>query len=246
MPAKGKLCFERNNIMLSIGTILVVIVILLYSHYKIEKMQNNGANNGENKDNSGDNKETFLDYIMGNIPVLNGFIYRDESEKLERIYNPLRYPYKTNEYYNSAWYPNLRLPPQIIGCGGRRQACMGGTQIPIQTNYPPINISNRNIAPINIRTRGERGTPQQLGVIYKVLGSENEVYPLYGRQKYYGSNQWEYYTQMGRMGVKLPIITKNKSWNELGSNEIVTVQGSDVEYRTTIYENDDPIYLPYV
>ena len=32
---------------------------------------------------------------------------------LDRVYNPLRYPYKSDYFYDQKWYPNLELPFQV-------------------------------------------------------------------------------------------------------------------------------------
>ncbi len=49
---------------------------------------------------------------------------------------------------------------------------------------------------------------------------------------------------MGNYGVKVPIVTKNKN-DELGTNDIVFVQGKKDPYRVTIYKSDYPSYIPY-
>jgi len=168
-----------------------------------------------------------------------------EQNSLERISNPLKFPYKSEYYYNQPWYPNLQLPAQVIGCGGRNTPCIGGTQIPIENPLPPINISDDNIAPINISTRGPIGVPQQIGAIYKIYGNDNSVLPLFGRRKYRNDNKWEYYTMIGRFGVKMPIIVPNKNI-ELGTNDNVFIKGIRKNmYRVTIYESDEPQYIPY-
>jgi hypothetical protein len=163
---------------------------------------------------------------------------------LDRVYNPLRYPYKSDYFYDQKWYPNLELPFQVIGCGGRNKPCLGGTQVPIYNPPTPIDISDNNIAPVYISTRGPLGQPQQLGILYKVYGDENDVYPLFGRKKYPNDNKYEYYTMMGNYGVKVPIVTKNRN-DELGTNDIVFVKGRKDPYTVTIYKSDYPSYIPY-
>ena len=89
------------------------------------------------------------------------------------------------------------------------------------------------------------GQPQQVGVLYKVNGDENDVLPLFGRRRYPNDNRYEYYTLMGRYGSKVKVITKNRN-DEVGSNDVVFVKGSSEPYRVTIYENDSPQYIPYI
>jgi len=204
-----------------------------------------------------DSESDKFDTYNHNIPYTNVDPYRytqqpviigqsQENLALERVYNPLKYPYKSPPFYNQKWYPNQMLPPQVIGCGARNTPCMGGTQIPIANPMPPIDISDRNIAPVNISTRGPLGQPQQVGAIYRVMGNENTVYPLFGRKKYPNGDKWEYYTTIGQYGVKMPVITQRKN-TELGTNEIVFIQGQrKAPYRVTMYENDTPEYIPYI
>ena len=169
-----------------------------------------------------------------------------ERLALERVYNPLKYPYKSPPFYNQNWYPNQMLPAQVIGCGARNTPCMGGSQIPIANPMTPIDISDRNIAPINISSRGPLGKPQQVGAIYRIMGNENTVYPLFGRKKYPNGDKWEYYTTIGQYGVKMPIISQRRNV-ELGTNDIVFIQGQrKAPYRVTMYENDTPEYIPYI
>lgn len=168
-----------------------------------------------------------------------------EINSLDRIYNPIRYPYKSDYFYDQGWYPNLELPFQVIGGGYRNTPTLGGTQIPIYNPPVSIDISNRNIAPVNISTRGPIGQPQQIGVIYKINGNDNDMLPLFGRKKYPNDNKYEYYTIMGQYGVKVPVITKNRN-DELGNNDMVFIKGRRDSYRVTIYESDFPSYIPYV
>ncbi len=50
---------------------------------------------------------------------------------------------------------------------------------------------------------------------------------------------------MGNFGVKVPIVTKNKN-DEVGTNDIVFIQGRSEPYRATIYKSDYPSYIPYL
>lgn len=211
-----------------------------------------GMQNMEEKDT----EEGFLDWTLYNPPIINGFYPQGsqyqytnlaQQNSMDRIYNPLRYPYRSEAFYEQGWYPNMILPPQVIGCGGRRQGCLGGTQEGIPVIPPPIEISERNIAPVNIMTRGPLGVPQQLGVLYKIFGSLNDVLPLFGRRRYPNSDTWDYYTMAGPTDgkVKMKVVTKKRNHNELGTNDTAMVEGNSARYRVTIYERDMPMYVPY-
>lgn len=170
-----------------------------------------------------------------------------DMDNLDRIYNPLRRPERNMPYYDQSWYPNLRLPYQVIGCGGRNGSCMGGTQIAIASPSYPLYNSNRNIAPVNIETRGPIGKPVQVGIIYKIKGNENDVKPLYGYKKYPNdSNNWRYYTMIGKnQDLKANVIYNNRG-QELNTNDNVRIEGLKEKYRVTMYEYDYPTYIPYV
>jgi len=180
---------------------------------------------------------------------VNMFVQNQQNDSLDRYYNPVRYPYQTTEKY----YPNLMLPPQVIGCGGRNYPCAGGSQIPVIATNNLLDFSNSAIAPIspvvapvNIRTRGGRGMPQQVGTIYRLRSAHNEVLPLFGRKEYPGgSNNWEYYTMAGDYGVKLKIVSKKRG-EQLGTNDVVFIKGYNrFPYRVTMYDYDFPQYIPY-
>jgi len=141
-------------------------------------------------------------------------------------------------------YPNTKLPPSVIGCGGRRGACMGGTQIPIPNTLPPVNISDMNIAPVNLTMRGFDEGLQQVGTIQKVFGDDNFVYPLFGRKRYRNDNKWDYFVKFGKYGVILP-VWQRRNYEELNTNDEVRIEGQKHKYRVTIYEEDIPQYLPF-
>jgi hypothetical protein len=241
----------KNNQIIYIILIIVIIILLgiiLYfgiTQHKctIENKNNYEQNNNQSKEDYENNKEVIISTI--NYPRAD--IQRDPKtlNSLDRIYNPLRYPYKSDYYYDQRWYPNLQLPFQVIGCGARNTPCLGGTEVPIYNPPVTIDVSDRNIAPINISTRGPLGQPQQLGVLYKVYGNENDVLPLFGRRRYPNDSKFDYYTMTGQFGTKVPIVTKNRN-NELGTNDVVFIKGSSSPYRVTVYESDFAQYIPYV
>ena len=101
-----------------------------------------------------------------------------------------------------------------------------------------------NIAPVNLNVRGFDEGLQQVGTIQKVFGSENFVYPLFGRRKYRNDNKWEYFVKFGKYGVILPILQRRNN-EELNTNEEVYIEGQKDKYRVTIYDSNFPQYLPY-
>lgn len=169
---------------------------------------------------------------------------------INRQYNPLKYPYKSDYFYDQKWYPDLKLPFQVIGGGRRMTPTLGGTQVPILNPPVPIRIDDENIAPnnimaVNMSTRGPEGVGQQIGVIYKIYGTANDMLPLYGRRRFPNDNQYDYWTTVGPYAVKVPVVTKNRNY-ELGDNDVVFIKGSREPYRITMYNNDSPMYIPYI
>jgi len=169
---------------------------------------------------------------------------------MDRIYNPISYPYKSDSFYEQSWYPNLEIPFQVIGCGARNTPCLGGTQIPIYNPPNPLNISNESISPVSPSfvvpiNQDPYGEPQQVGVIYKIYGNENEVFPLFGRRRRPNENRYDYYTIIGKFGSKVPVITQTR-YDQLGNNDVVFIKGFKTPYRVTIYETDSPTYIPYL
>ena len=249
-----KLCFDMNYFIIIIIVIILIIYLLISYYFQTQCMQKNNLiderfNNIEKNiqqtkemmDN--DQPANIENNIVYPTPVINRS--PKELNALDRIYNPLRYPYKSDYFYDQSWYPNLELPFQVIGGGYRSIPTLGGTEVPIFNPMQPINISNDNIAPVNITTRGPLGQPQQVGVLYKINGNENNVLPLFGRRKYPNDTKYEYYTILGQYGSKMKVITKNKN-DELGTNDVVFIKGQSSPYRVTIYESDFPQYIPYL
>jgi len=244
MPVRKK----QSNIYLFIILLIIIIglivaiCVITYPNIKTsDSVQLQNSTQVEDSIKTDTTKES-------NSVVINNIYPRGrksllEDQAYERVFNPLLYPYKSPPFYKQG-YNDLRLPPQVIGCGSRRTPCMGGSQVAITNNMPRLIIDDSNIAPVNISTQGPIGEPQQVGAIYKVFGNENQVYPLFGRRKYPNDNKWEYYTTIGQYGVKMPVVTPRKN-DELGTNETVFIRGQKTPYRVSMYETDHPQYIPY-
>ena len=234
-----KLCIDRSTV---ISSILLALIIGFYyfNHYEFNIQSSQPL-----QEPTVSNSPSTI--IINNEPEIRRSPY--EINSLDRIFNPLRFPYKTlpsfNPSYNSYSYPNMQLPSQVVGCGARNIPCLGGSQNPINNPVQTLNVSSGSIAPINIRTRGPLGMPQQVGVVSRILGKQNEIYPLFGRKKYPNDNKWQYYIMMGdNNSIKMPIVPKNNNF-ELGENDIVSIRNQRGKYRVTLYEDDFPQYVPY-
>ena len=118
----------------------------------------------------------------------------------------------------------------------------------------------RNIAPINVFANVNNpsvfanannpsvvGVPFQVGVLYKIYGTLNEIYPLYGIRRYRNSDTWDYTTKVGKQGnfIYLKVLTKRVNNNELQTNDVVMIDGNNEKFRVSIYDNSFPEYNPY-
>lgn len=187
------------------------------------------------------NIDTFRN-LNDNIIIESDF---RKIDALDKIYNPLEYPYQSPPYYNSRMYLSNVLPPSVMECGSRKTPCYGGSQKVINNNYPIKLVSNNNIAPINIRTRGPEGEPQQVGTLFKLTPGNKDIYPLFGRKKFPNDSKWEYYTIIGDYGAKVP-VKPLRNYEEIGTNDIVQLLNYPGNYKATIYKREDLQYIPYV
>jgi hypothetical protein len=109
--------------------------------------------------------------------------------------------------------------------------------------YPYRYVKNQ----LNIPTRGYPDNYQLMGILLR--DNTETSYNLFGRQKFPGSNQYDYYVQ-GKMGyndVKIPI-------NSIGDREIedgitIKIPGTDYKkgnFKVKLYNLDAPRYIPFI
>jgi hypothetical protein len=116
---------------------------------------------------------------------------------------------------------------------------------------PGVVHEPRRYVPINVRTRGQPTSYQQIGILTNT-NDPNDVRPLYGRQTYRGSNSWNYYSSLdSNLSTKIPIFkSSDKCTDERGCQEIndgdnVTIGNiSTTQYTFTKYSNDSFRYIP--
>ena len=104
---------------------------------------------------------------------------------------------------------------------------------------------------INVPTRGEPPEYQQVGIL-KGEGEDN-IKPLYGRQTYRGSNQWNYFTSLdSHLSTKVPVYvdnndcTEERGCNEIYKNDNVQFGENGATYSASIYNTKAPRYIPYI
>ena len=123
------------------------------------------------------------------------------------------------------------------------------------THYHDSDSSDIRGIPINIKTRGLNMDYQQVGILTKQGGmNENLIIPLMGRRLMSGRDNWQYYTisNSGQVNTKLPISVNGKSCSgEYGCDEVyngtnVYVEGYNDTFLATIYENGTFNYIPYL
>jgi hypothetical protein len=156
-----------------------------------------------------------------------------ESEKIKEIINrPIVIPFvekriilekRDREVVNDDFVPPERREPEHI--------------------YPDREVKNI----INIPTRGLPDNYQSVGVL--VRREDEKILQLFGRQKYMGSNQWEYYvTGMDRYGFpnKMPIKVKgDKELFDKDKIELDWLDKSKGEFEINLYNFDVPRYNPF-
>ena len=107
---------------------------------------------------------------------------------------------------------------------------------------PPIRLKNR----INIPTRGYPDRYTLQGIL--VRKSDEKTLQLFGRQKYPGSSQWEYYA-VGNDGnafsSKLPVeVYGDKELYDNDMVELPYLDGKRGKFKVKLYKLDAPRYIP--
>jgi hypothetical protein len=117
------------------------------------------------------------------------------------------------------------------------------------------NVVHNNFAPperrdykgINIPTRGFPDNYQLIGILLR--DNTESGYNLYGRQKYPGSNQYEYYIQgvFNNNNIKIPY--KSKGDKEMEDDVEIHVPGTNKTnglFKLKLYNYDLPRYIPQI
>ena len=113
-----------------------------------------------------------------------------------------------------------------------------------RNNYPEEPI----ISSINVPTRGYPDNYHNVGML--VRKNDEKVLKLFGRQKFPGSNQYEYYV-IGNDSTNLTSKTPLKipGEKELSNNDTVPIPWLDQskgKFEVKLFDYDVPIYNPYM
>ena len=116
--------------------------------------------------------------------------------------------------------------------------------------YYDSRFYSRKRMDINVPTRGYPPEYQQVG--YLTGEGDENIKPLFGRQTYRGSNQWNYFTSLdSHLSTKMPVFMDNhdctdeRGCGELRKGESVTMGENGNTYSASIYGNIAPRYIPY-
>jgi len=99
---------------------------------------------------------------------------------------------------------------------------------------------------LNIPTRGYPDNYHLQGLVLR--DNTETAYKLFGRQKFPGSNQYEYFVQsvMHHNDVKIPI--KIKGDKEIEDGQQIMIPGTNKgngEFKVKLYDYDAPRYIPF-
>lgn len=103
----------------------------------------------------------------------------------------------------------------------------------------------------NIPTRGFPDNFNMLGYLTRVKDDTDKAnpadlrLPLFGRQTYPGSTQWEYYTTTTDLAINIKIPLNSRT-DELVDGDVIFLNEFNGEYRVRLYKLDSPVYNPYV
>ena len=97
---------------------------------------------------------------------------------------------------------------------------------------------------INVPTRGEAPPYQQVGILTDTDNPEN-IKPLYGRQTYRGSNQWNYFTSLdSHLATKVPVYFNNSDCtDERGCKELNDKDSLNKSYQLNTKELEKKISI---
>tara|TARA_Y100000996_G_scaffold276221_1_gene217788 strand:+ start:62 stop:673 length:612 start_codon:yes stop_codon:yes gene_type:complete len=123
---------------------------------------------------------------------------------------------------------------------------------PLKTAPGFMTTADPRGVPINIKTQGFNSNYSQIGILTRNDDSET-ILPLMGRPLHSSRNKWQYYTMSDKNNsVKLPVSKNGRSAtqeygvDELFNSDSIYVEGYNDAFKVTIYDNNQPEYIPYV
>jgi len=110
-------------------------------------------------------------------------------------------------------------------------------------SYPYDYVKNQ----LNIPTRGYPDNYHMYGLVLR--DNTETAYKLFGRQKFPGSNQYEYFVQsvMHNNDVKIPVKINGDKEIEDGMHIMIPGTNKNIgEFKVKLYDYDAPRYNPYL
>lgn len=228
--SSNKVCFNQGFFLITLIIVVLFLIYFIFTNRNAQIVMREGFQQQESNTNQ---------YIASSPPIL---VNARDVPQLYTVQNIK--PFNNFSEYDVGTFPNVVLNPFVVGCGGRREPCYGGSQQVVNNILPPLDISNNNIAPNNIKfdQRNSDNQLMEVGSIYKVFGKENIEYPLFVKvmDNPKRSNRYKYFTKLEDQ--RLRSVKTKSPYRELGINDQVSVEGEPYFYRVTIYQSNYPSY----
>jgi len=182
-------------------------------------------------------------------------MYNYQNNMLQRAQNEMQVNIPPTDVHH---HHQQHQQHNLLGISTRLDPLNDPYSPPLKQNgyyHAPDSGDIRGI-PVNIETRGLNMEYQQVGILTKQGGmNENLIVPLMGRRLMSGRDNWQYYTisgggSGGNLQTKLPVKAKGRNCSgEYGCDEIlegdeVFVEGFQDTFRATVYENGLFSYIP--
>jgi hypothetical protein len=222
-----------NNICLPKHYFLIIllffVVLTIFHMYYMNNLYKNNEKNNNNTDYQtiDFNNNLFNKNIQSknldnvNLNIVNKGNTLEINEKIDLINSlPLTKYLKNRDkdvLYDPFTKPERRVPYE---------------------EYPAVLMND-----INIPTRGYPDNFQLLGILSR--GVEEKFYHLYGRRKFPGSNEWEYYTGTDHHKNKIP-IDRTKEIYDGDTIKIPLMNPAKGEFKVKLYDYDKPRYNPFI
>ena len=161
-----------------------------------------------------------------------------------------------NQQPQSSSFGSFFTNPNYLFSTDPRSIFLNPYTPPLKENrfFPPTTSMGdvRGGVPINMRTSHYDMDYRQVGILTAESGKDR-ILALFGRPLHSNRNKWQYYTMTDKNNaIKLPIsrngrsCTSDMGCDELFNGDNVYVQGYNNVFNATIYENNEPRYIPYL
>jgi len=259
----------QSGFMLIIVIIIVVISLVLNNNSSSRLDSNNSNNTNTNTNTNG-----FANTIKSKIKLKNNNnnAIIEDSNKNNTIEDNIIVEDNTNTNLEKDDNGNIIKIVLDSSCESKPKKNLSYFQYQdfkaheriINPLLPPERSMETSYGiPINVPTRGEIGSFQQIGALYKETVNSEDMAPgnntdsvvlsLFGKQTYPRSQKWTYYTSSDRNHqVKMPLSNKGRKCDsqygceEIVNDDLITVPGYNGVFRAVIYDYDAPKYIPCV